>query len=112
MHFVRDRQTASALRRKAAAAEMRHAAEVLDPHALTIGFARRFATYKRATLLFRDVERLKKILCNHERAGADRDRRQGASQGSTGKDLHPRNRAAFARSATSGSTSSSSKITT
>ncbi len=33
-------------------------AEVLDPHALTIGFARRFATYKRATLLFRDVDRL------------------------------------------------------
>jgi glycogen phosphorylase len=40
---------------------------VLDPHALTIGFARRFATYKRATLLFRDVDRLKKILCDRER---------------------------------------------
>jgi glycogen phosphorylase len=65
--FIRERQTASAFRRKAAAAEMRHAAEVLDPHALTIGFARRFATYKRATLLFRDVERLKKILCDRER---------------------------------------------
>jgi len=65
--FIRDRQTASAYRRKAAAAELRHAAEVLDPHAFTIGFARRFATYKRATLLFRDVERLKKILCNSER---------------------------------------------
>ncbi|HWE52275.1 MAG TPA: alpha-glucan family phosphorylase [Bryobacteraceae bacterium] len=65
--FIRDRQTASAYRRKAAAAEIRHSAEVLDPHALTIGFARRFATYKRATLLFRDVERLKKILCDRER---------------------------------------------
>jgi glycogen phosphorylase len=65
--FIRDRQTASAFRRKAAAAEQRHAAEVLDPHALTLGFARRFATYKRATLLFRDVDRLKKILCNRER---------------------------------------------
>jgi starch phosphorylase len=65
--FVRDRQTASANRRKAAASELRHAAEVLDPHALTIGFARRFATYKRATLLFRDVDRLKKILSNSER---------------------------------------------
>ncbi len=64
--FIRERQIASAIRRKAAAAEQRHAAEVLEPHALTIGFARRFATYKRATLLFRDVERLKKILCNHE----------------------------------------------
>jgi glycogen phosphorylase len=65
--FIRDRQTASALRRKAAASELRHAAEVLEPQALTIGFARRFATYKRATLLFKDVDRLKKILCNHER---------------------------------------------
>ena len=64
--FIRDRQVTSAHRRKAAASEMRHAAEVLDPHALTLGFARRFATYKRATLLFRDVERLKKILYNRE----------------------------------------------
>ena len=62
--FIRERQTASAVRRKAAASELRHAAEVLEPHALTIGFARRFATYKRATLLFRDVERLKKIQAN------------------------------------------------
>lgn len=35
---------------------------LLNPEALTIGFARRFATYKRATLLFRDLERLKTIL--------------------------------------------------
>jgi starch phosphorylase len=35
---------------------------LLDPEALTIGFARRFATYKRATLIFRDVRRLKQIL--------------------------------------------------
>jgi len=35
---------------------------LLDPDALTIGFARRFATYKRATLIFRDVERLKNLL--------------------------------------------------
>ena len=37
---------------------------MLDPDALTIGFARRFATYKRATLLFRDLARLKRILTN------------------------------------------------
>jgi starch phosphorylase len=35
---------------------------LLDPEALTIGFARRFATYKRATLIFRDRQRLKRIL--------------------------------------------------
>ena len=34
---------------------------VLDPKVLTLGFARRAATYKRATLLFNDPERLKKI---------------------------------------------------
>ena len=36
----------------------------LNPQALTIGFARRFATYKRANLLFRDMGRLKKMLTN------------------------------------------------
>ncbi len=64
--FVRERQVASASRRKAAAMEIKYASEVLDPNALTIGFARRFATYKRATLLFRDIARLKKILLNSE----------------------------------------------
>ena len=43
------------------------AREILDPRALTIGFARRFATYKRATLLFADKERLRKILLHTER---------------------------------------------
>jgi starch phosphorylase len=38
-----------------------------NPEALTIGFARRFATYKRATLLFRDRERLHRLLNNPER---------------------------------------------
>ena len=41
---------------------LRDASRLLDPSILTIGFARRFAPYKRATLLFRDLERLKKIL--------------------------------------------------
>jgi starch phosphorylase len=40
---------------------------LLDPEALTIGFARRFATYKRATLIFRDIERLKRILLDPDR---------------------------------------------
>ena len=39
----------------------------LDPDILTIGFARRFATYKRAGLLFSDLERLARILWNEER---------------------------------------------
>ena len=40
---------------------------VLDPHALTIGFARRMATYKRADLLFRDEARLARLLSDTER---------------------------------------------
>jgi starch phosphorylase len=39
----------------------------LDPNALTIGFARRFATYKRGTLLLRDAERLRRILARDDR---------------------------------------------
>jgi glycogen phosphorylase len=42
--------------------EVESAGEVLDPSVLTIGFARRFATYKRATLIFQDLDRLSKIL--------------------------------------------------
>lgn len=41
--------------------------EVLDPNALTIGFARRFATYKRATLLFSDAARVQKLLGDAKR---------------------------------------------
>ncbi|MBI3260649.1 MAG: alpha-glucan family phosphorylase [Ignavibacteriae bacterium] len=41
--------------------------QYLNPDALTIGFARRFATYKRATLLFSDMQRLKAILTNPQK---------------------------------------------
>jgi len=61
-NFVRERSTASARQRSAPPTELARMAEMLEPDTLTIGFARRFATYKRATLLFRDPERLKKIL--------------------------------------------------
>jgi glycogen phosphorylase len=37
---------------------------LMDPYALTIGFARRFATYKRANLIFRDYDRLLKLVTN------------------------------------------------
>lgn len=46
---------------------IKQAGNILDPRILTIGFARRFATYKRATLLFRDKERLKSMLFHSER---------------------------------------------
>ncbi len=47
--------------------EIEHSAGALDPNTFTIGFARRFATYKRATLLLRDKERLRALLTNPER---------------------------------------------
>jgi len=40
---------------------------LLDPDALVIGFARRFATYKRATLIFHDLDRLKRLLHDEHR---------------------------------------------
>lgn len=47
--------------------EIALADEVLDPEALTIGFARRFATYKRGALLFHDLDRFKRIITDKER---------------------------------------------
>ncbi|HEY0707881.1 MAG TPA: alpha-glucan family phosphorylase, partial [Polyangia bacterium] len=46
---------------------MKSAADSLNPDYLTIGFARRFATYKRANLLFRDLERLRRIILSADR---------------------------------------------
>jgi len=65
--FTRRRQVEQIKRRGGRDQELRAAGEVLNPEALTIGFARRFATYKRATLIFRDPERLRKILADPER---------------------------------------------
>lgn len=62
--FARQRMRAQLEAVGAPPAEVAEADEILDPEALTIGFARRFATYKRATLLLRNPERLIKILNN------------------------------------------------
>ncbi len=60
---VRDQR----IRRGAPQAEIEAADEVLDPDILTIGFARRFATYKRATLILHDRERLRRLLMDPAR---------------------------------------------
>jgi starch phosphorylase len=65
--FARTRLRQQLQRESASPVEIARADEVLNPGALTIGFARRFATYKRATLLFHDIERLTNILNNEER---------------------------------------------
>ncbi|HEU5361547.1 MAG TPA: alpha-glucan family phosphorylase [Candidatus Deferrimicrobiaceae bacterium] len=60
--FVRKRLKEQLTRQGAGASALRNAEEVLHPEALTIGFSRRFATYKRAGLLFRQPERLVQLL--------------------------------------------------
>ena len=67
VNFARRRLSRQLEGRGAPSLERRMAMEVLDPEVITIGFARRFATYKRATLLLRDPERLKRLLCDPHR---------------------------------------------
>ena len=65
--LCRTRLMAQLRRRGAAPSEVAAADEVLDPEALTIGFARRFATYKRGDLVFRDSERLAALVNDAKR---------------------------------------------
>ena len=65
--FARSRLRAQLERRGASQTALDAADEVFNPDALTIGFARRFATYKRATLIFSDIERLKRLVNDPER---------------------------------------------
>ncbi len=61
INFVRARLMEQLRRQGASPRKIQAAAHVLDPMALTIGFARRFASYKRADLIFNDVRRLEKL---------------------------------------------------
>ncbi|MEB3223667.1 MAG: alpha-glucan family phosphorylase [Candidatus Sericytochromatia bacterium] len=67
LEFVRQRVRQQRLRAGDSVTRVLDADTILDPDALTIGFARRFATYKRATLVFRDVARLARILNDPDR---------------------------------------------
>jgi starch phosphorylase len=67
INFVRNRLVAQARRREEPEAAVEKAMEALDLNALTIGFARRFATYKRAKLIFEDVERLTELVNSTDR---------------------------------------------
>ena len=64
--FVRDRMRAQYKRTGAVERQIRKAEDVLSPYALTLCFARRFATYKRGNLLLRDPERLLRLLKNND----------------------------------------------
>lgn len=65
--LVRDRVRARAEATGTTSSEAAWADDLLDPHALTIGFARRFATYKRANLLLAQADRLQALLLDADR---------------------------------------------
>ena len=67
VHFVRRKVAEQRKSNEYPEAAIKEAATLLDPDALTIGFTRRFATYKRADLIFRDFERIKRLLTNSKR---------------------------------------------
>ncbi len=67
IRFCRDMLEKQLIRRKVPHCEVYRARSVLDHDAITIGFARRFATYKRATLLLSDPDRFEALLINPER---------------------------------------------
>jgi len=66
IRFVRHRLLKQLSRHGKSPDELREVHHALDPNVLTIGFARRFATYKRAYLLFNDYNRLKSIITDRE----------------------------------------------
>jgi starch phosphorylase len=67
VYFVRARIRRQLGARGASETELARTEEILDPSALTIGFARRFAQYKRATLMLADAPRLKRLLLASDR---------------------------------------------
>lgn len=67
LQFVRRRVSRQCRRRGESDEAVEQARNLLDPNILTIGFARRFATYKRADLLFSDMDRASAILNNPDR---------------------------------------------
>jgi glycogen phosphorylase len=67
LELIRKRVIVHLLRAHRDPADVNAAERLFDGNTLTIGFARRFATYKRASLIFRDQERLKRILNDPER---------------------------------------------
>ncbi len=67
VRFLRGRVLRQLDRQEASPTALKDTGQLFDPDALTIGFARRFATYKRATLIFRDLERLARVLSDPER---------------------------------------------
>ncbi len=67
IRFIKENTTARLKRSGYSYEEINEITSKINPNALTIGFARRFATYKRATLIFKDLERITQILNDEKR---------------------------------------------
>jgi starch phosphorylase len=67
VEYARQRYPQQLAASDASSEQIAQAARILDPEALTLGFARRFATYKRPTLLLHDPERLIRLLTDPQR---------------------------------------------
>ena len=67
LNLIREETRRAFVARSLEAPQIVGAGVMLDPNVLTIGFARRFATYKRASLIFSDAERLRTLLTDTQR---------------------------------------------
>ena len=111
--FVRRRVSRQCRRRGESDDAVEAARNMLDPNVLTIGFGRRFATYKRADAdHVSDLDRLAAMLQRQGAAGAVRLRRQGPSEGRARQAVHPDGRQPAAATPASPAASRSSKTTT
>ncbi len=89
VEYARDRLSRQLASSGASPQEVDGAKHLFDPNALTLGFARRFATYKRPNLLLHDPDRLLRLLTNPQPPGATHHRWQGPSEGPGWAGLDP-----------------------
>ena len=112
VEFVRERVRTRRERIGESPESIRNVNRILDPEILTIGFARRFATYKRGALLFSDKERLQTSAQRHDASGPIHFRRQSASARRRRQGAHPGSLQVQPRSRHSKTASCFWKITT
>ena len=96
--FVRRRISRQCRRRGESDDAVEAARNILDPNILTLGFARRFATYKRAAMILSDFERLAAMVNDPRAADTDHFRRQGPSGRRARQTVDPADRQPAARS--------------
>ena len=89
VNYARERLSRQLTASGASAEAVDEAKHLFDPNALTLGFARRFATYKRPNLLLHDPERAAAPVDRSRAPGATHHRRQGPSGGPGGAGLDP-----------------------